>query len=268
MTIFPGRCPEIFFVYGQTGRRLCYYLIMINLDVRLSMAADLVEKCSVLADIGSDHGYLPVNLLQRGIIERAVITDVNRGPLDNALRTASRVGLTDRCTFIKGSGFEALSGCPSPDVISVCGMGGELISSFIVEREDIAGKSILVLQPMNNMAVLLRCLHEKGFCVSGESMVRDGYHFYQCVRAEYDGTVRSFADPYDYEFMPALVDRRDPVMREYLLSRLETERKIFSAMDGKELKDPSQAENTAGRIRAIEERLEKYDTQGNHQHHQ
>ena len=102
------------------------------------MAASMTGKCSLVADIGSDHAYLPVSLILSGNASRAIVTDLRQGPLENSRRTAQKYGLVEKMSFSRGSGFGALDGYERPDVITVCGMGGELIKSFIGERPDIA----------------------------------------------------------------------------------------------------------------------------------
>ena len=93
------------------------------IDARLMSSANFVRAGAVLADIGTDHGYLPIVLLKEGRIERAVMSDINEGPLATARRNVEDEGLSDKCTLILSDGALALEGLGITDY-SICGMGG------------------------------------------------------------------------------------------------------------------------------------------------
>ena len=82
----------------------------LTLDGRLSSVGKFVRQGAVFADIGTDHGYLPLALLRNGIIERAILSDINEGPLSSAMENARSAGLSDRCSFHLGDGAKELSG--------------------------------------------------------------------------------------------------------------------------------------------------------------
>ncbi len=81
---------------------------MLLLDRRLRAVYDAVEPCGVFADVGSDHAYLPIFLLLEAVIQKALITDVRKGPLANSRKNALRYGVADRCEFLLGDGLEVL----------------------------------------------------------------------------------------------------------------------------------------------------------------
>jgi tRNA (adenine22-N1)-methyltransferase len=93
------------------------------LDVRLATVKEQIEPCDFFADIGSDHAYLPICLLTEGIVRKAYITDVRRGPLANSRKNAQKYGVSGRCEFL----LETVWPCfkTSRDILSVCGMGGK-----------------------------------------------------------------------------------------------------------------------------------------------
>ena len=97
---------------------------------RLLSAAEFVRQGAYFADIGTDHAYLPLFLLEGGKIERAVCSDINAGPLETAKRNAEEYGLSDRIIFRLTSGAEGLSDMGITDY-AICGMGGELIAEII-----------------------------------------------------------------------------------------------------------------------------------------
>ena len=169
---------------------------MINstLDKRLLSCADYVRAGAVFADIGTDHGYLPIHLLKTGRIERAYLSDVNQGPLSSAERNAVREGLMDRCEFILADGASALKDKGITDY-AICGMGGELIARIIEDAPHLKDEGVrLILQPMTKQEHLRRYLALAGFLVIDERFSYDSGKYYVTMLAEYR------AEPYEPSF--------------------------------------------------------------------
>ena len=164
-----------------------------TLDKRLLSCADFVRAGAVFADIGTDHGYLPIFLLKTGRIERAYLSDVNSGPLSSAERNAAAEELTDRCEFILTDGAAALSGKGITDY-AICGMGGELIARIIEDAPHLKDGSVrLVLQPMTKQEHLRRCLALTGFTILHERFSFDAGKYYVTMVAEYCGERREIS---------------------------------------------------------------------------
>ena len=164
-----------------------------TLDKRLLSCADFVRAGAVFADIGTDHGYLPIFLLKTGRIERAYLSDVNSGPLSSAERNAAAEELTDRCEFILTDGAAALSGKGITDY-AICGMGGELIARIIEDAPHLKDGSVrLILQPMTKQEHLRRCLALTGFTILHERFSFDAGKYYVTMVAEYCGERREIS---------------------------------------------------------------------------
>ena len=101
-----------------------------ELTARLRVLAELVLQDSRLADVGTDHAYLPVWLQQRGVISRAVVSDLRQGPLDRARSTAEKYGLTGRMDFRLCDGLSAIRP-EEADTIAIAGMGGETVAAIL-----------------------------------------------------------------------------------------------------------------------------------------
>jgi tRNA (adenine22-N1)-methyltransferase len=169
---------------------------MINstLDKRLLSCADFVRAGAVFADIGTDHGYLPLFLLREGKITRAYLSDVNSGPLSSAKRNADAEGLSDRCEFILADGASALSDKGITDY-AICGMGGELIARIIEDAPHLFTEGVrLILQPMTKQAALRRFLAQRGFTVVCERFSYDSGKYYVTIAAEYTGEATVLSD--------------------------------------------------------------------------
>ena len=160
------------------------------LDARLEAAVSLVRG-GVVADVGTDHAYLPISLLRRGLCRFAVATDIHRGPAEIAAAHFSAHGIgNDRATVLLTDGLHGAERF-SPTDICIFGMGGEMIAHIIDEAPWVRSSDIrLILQPMSRVEVLRDYLDKRGFAVREERLVKTD-RVYQIIGAEYDGEVRS-----------------------------------------------------------------------------
>lgn len=166
-----------------------------NLDSRLSLAASFVRRGGVVADIGTDHAYLPIFLLLNGIVTDAVAADINKGPLDRARINAERYSLSDRITFCLSDGLKDIPLIEKKvtDIV-ICGMGGELIASIIEASGFVKDPSVrLILQPMSHVDKLRSFLSKSGFKIVDGGMAKAQGKIYQCLVCSYDGKVRSLS---------------------------------------------------------------------------
>ena len=163
-----------------------------RLDARLSAALPFVRGGTV-ADVGTDHAYLPLVLLKEGRCDFAVATDIHMPPARRAADCLSSHGIgDDRAAVLCTDG---LHGCEEfhPTDIMIFGMGGEMIIHILTEAPWVRDPSVrLVLQPMTRQGELRSYLLENGFCICDEAMVMTDRP-YQIICAEYDGTVRTAA---------------------------------------------------------------------------
>ena len=158
---------------------------MITLDKRLSAVAALVRQGSRLADIGTDHAYLPVHLVQAGVCPSAIASDIGEGPLDAARRTVTENGLTSEIALRLGNGLATVSAGEVED-IAIAGMGGETIVMILEAAPWVQDEGIrLILQPMTRAEDLRRWLLHNGFAILEEHLIIDGRHLYPVMAAEY-----------------------------------------------------------------------------------
>lgn len=156
------------------------------LDSRLMSALPYVRRGGTVADIGTDHAYLPIELIRRGISERAVACDVNKGPILRARAHISEAGLTDRIDTVQTDGLHGVERF-RPDDILIFGMGGELIVKILSEAPWVRDGAVgLILQPMTKASTLRRWLSESGFSILGESLTYED-QYYQTIYARFGG---------------------------------------------------------------------------------
>lgn len=228
-------------------------MINTTLDKRLLSCAGFVRAGAVFADIGTDHGYLPLFLLKEGRIKRAYLSDVNKGPLSSAERNAAAEGLADKCEFILTDGAAALKDKGITDY-AICGMGGELISRIIEDAPHLFTEGVrLILQPMTKQECVRRFLTERGFTVVGERFSYDSGKYYATIAAEFTGVTSALSDA-DAELGFDLPHDGDRV--EYL-GYLEGKKKaILKAINGK-IKGGHNTESDEADLRLIEERISR-----------
>lgn len=193
------------------------------LTERLKKAAELIGETEVLADIGCDHGYLPIYLLEKNCISFAYACDVRNGPLEVARKNIVKYGFADKIEIIKSDGLINITDKKS-DMISICGMGGRLISKILSDSLDYA-KSVgkLVLQPMTETYVLREYLRDNGFEIKKEVLARENDRFYNIIYAEVGEEKRR--DAFSMYFGGLLSESDDLLLLPYL----EKNCRIFSA---------------------------------------
>ena len=160
-----------------------------NLDGRLLSVADYVRQGAFVADIGSDHAYLPLWLTLSGRAVGAVASDVVPGPVARAEANVAAYGAGDRVKVMLADGLSGVKELPITDIV-IAGMGGELIASIIsAARWVFDEKYRLILQPMTHSEILRRELLSWGFLIIDEALTEsaDGKRIYTTICAEYKG---------------------------------------------------------------------------------
>jgi len=196
---------------------------------RLECIVSMVDKCNTAADIGTDHGYVAEMLLKKGICNKIIATDLNKGPLYRAREHLSEVKLSDKCDFRLGDGLTVLNEGEA-DTIIVAGMGGDLISEIIERSKHIAESAKqLILQPITKVDNLRRYLCNNGFEIIDENIVKEYNHFYFVIKTKKGFT--KYMDDIYYEISKILTDKRDTVMIEYINKVIDTNKKIISSLE-------------------------------------
>ena len=223
-----------------------------NLDKRLSMAAALVPCGARLADIGSDHAYLPIALCLEGKIECALASDINEGPVESAKANIKENGL---CAHIEAIRADGLMGAREfePDCITVLGMGGELIVSILDKAPWIKDEKItLILQPMTHAETLAYYLAQQGFATMDERIVCEGGRTdraYRIIKARFDGRAKK-------------IDAADAYVGKINLERGDEETRVYVRRTLYFLQNKINGQALAGRDAAPEKalvsELEKY----------
>ncbi|RQD66891.1 MAG: SAM-dependent methyltransferase [Tindallia sp. MSAO_Bac2] len=159
---------------------------MVKLPVRLDAIAAMISPVKSIADIGTDHGLLPVYLLQTGKTEYAIVSDINKGPLEKARKTAHLHCVESVMDFRLGNGLEVLRPNEA-SVIIMAGMGGLLINSLLDNSTKVINSvDYLILQPMQAVSEVRKYLLKNGYRVYVDRLVKEKNHFYHIIKVKYE----------------------------------------------------------------------------------
>ncbi len=199
-----------------------------KLDSRLMAVAHLVRNNKILADIGTDHAYLPVYLVENGIINKAIAGDLRVGPLQNAKETVVLHNLTDKIELRLSNGLDNFKD-NEVEEIAVAGMGGLLISEFIERTKWLKNQDIhLILQPMTHVEELRKTLYDNGFFIDKEVVAKDSNKLYIVLSVFYCAQVQKYTE-FDL-IVGKLPQNNDDLSKEYLVHIFEKYNKKFIAL--------------------------------------
>lgn len=197
---------------------------MIKLDERLNTIAECTRNNTFFYDIGTDHGYLPVFLVQSGKTERAVAADIAPFPLSKAESVIKENQLQDKIKTVLCDGLAKIE-LEFPCDIAIAGMGGDTICSIIDEKPELKNQAArLILQPMTKQYELRKYLVKSGFEITEEHLAKDG-KIYQIICAAWDGRKRDVPDEELFLGRPCGVHKN-----EYLEGRKRT---LLTVTEGK-----------------------------------
>ena len=201
-----------------------------TLSMRLERVATHVPAGARLADIGSDHAYLPVALMRRGLIAAAVAGEVATTPFHAARRTVDDNGLAQHITVRLADGLAAIEVADEISAISLCGMGGETIRGILdCGKAHLNGGERLILQPNGGEQPLRQWLMENDYQILHEELLRENRFYYEIIVAE-----RAEAVTYSAEqlyFGPLQMQARSPDFLAKWQRMLRQKRKTLASLE-------------------------------------
>lgn len=243
----------------------------VRLSKRMRMLADLVSAGNVLADVGCDHGLLPIYLVSTGKVRRAIAMDLRPGPLERARENIRAYCCEDRVETRLSDGLENIAP-EEADRILIAGMGGGIMLHILRKGAKSAQAAELILQPQSEIYEVRRFLWEQGYDILAEEIVEEDGKFYPAMRAVFRGgsgerlPEERTAAPAEEEllFGAHLIQRRHPVLKDYLKREEAVYRKLKASME--QLKDPGEktlrrAEEIDRRLTVIVRTLERFDVE-------
>lgn len=202
---------------------------MIHLSKRLNAIADMVPEGVRLADIGTDHAYIPIYLAQTHQIVHAVAMDINQGPLEKAKKHIQETGLSDMIETRLSDGLQYLKP-DEVDVVLIAGMGGPLMSRILVNgRHVLDHVHTLILQPQSEIPAFRRFLHNQGYRIVDEQMLIDDGKYYVIFKVE-PGT-ETYDSDVEYAYGRILLKKQDKTVEMYIQKELRSATQILTHLE-------------------------------------
>ena len=218
-----------------------------ELSKRLQAVADLVSEGQIVADVGTDHGYIPIYLLETKKCEKAIAMDINKGPLLRAKEHIAEHGLNQKIQVKLSDGVKALS-AGECDCVVVAGMGGALAVKIMEEgREVFKSLREFVLQPQSELAKVRQYLWENEYCVIAEDMVLEDGKFYPMMKVK-----SGSSNPYtqvELRYGRELLMQKHPILKIFLEKEMQTKEMIRGNLDSES------GEHIENRKRELQEEL-------------
>ncbi len=205
---------------------------------RLSTIASMAIKCNVVADIGTDHAYIPISLVENGTATKAIASDIAQGPLDKARSNIGAKALSGSIETRLGSGLDTLEPGEA-DVIVISGMGGILMRDILIRGEAVSRSATqLVLSPHSDIPEVRRFLVESGYFIVDENIVKEEgkYYFILDVRnvkpADTDDKISTLGMcDNDYLFGNCLKRKKGSIFGEYLMREIDKSNLIIKTLN-------------------------------------
>jgi tRNA (adenine22-N1)-methyltransferase len=222
----------------------------------MEAAAAMVSAGNILADVGTDHGYIPIELVQRGIVPSAIAMDLREGPLSRAREHIKERGLSDCIELRLSDGVSALSEGEA-DTVLIAGMGGELVIHILSDGADVCHSvRELILQPQSEIGEVRRFLRENGYRIVGEDMVLEDGKFYPMMRVVPGQQMERQTQHYGFRkevgdlYGPILLQQQHPVLAAFLERECNQQTKILEG-----LKQQPKSDKILRRIEEVSRRL-------------
>lgn len=198
---------------------------------RLEAIANLVPPCNVAADIGTDHGYVPIELINAKKCQKAIAMDVNQGPLERARRNIAAHGLSDYIETRLSDGLLELS-AGEADTVIIAGMGGALTIRILEQGQAVTeAVGYFILQPQSEIIKVRNFLNHRGMTVAAEDFIEEDGKYYPMMLVGHGMEEPYSAD--ELKYGRRLLREAHPVLRRYLEHEIQTKEEILLRLKGK-----------------------------------
>lgn len=229
---------------------------MTLLSKRLQAVYQMVDNNTRVADIGSDHAYLPVELIEQNVATYAIAGEVAVGPMSRSKEDVDKFGLTDKIDVRLGDGLAVIKEADKIDTVTIAGMGGILIQNILSHAtvEQLSHVQTLILQPNIGEPLVRHWLAENNFQIVDEDIVEEDRHVYEIIKAT---KVSTPVDLTDAQFLmgPVLIQKQTPTFVAKWQHKLNSFHKAVVNMQNAKHIDQSKIDAMNQDIKYIEEIL-------------
>ncbi len=232
----------------------------INLSKRLKCIADFVDKGAVVADVGTDHGHIPIYLVLNGIVDYAIGMDINEGPLGKADENIRLYGVSEHIGLRLSDGLEKLEENEA-DTVIIAGMGGRLIANILENGKNVlTSVSNLILSPHTDIENVRHYLMEHEYKITKEKMLLDEGKYYTVIKAVH-GTMNYDKEEF-FLYGKILLENRDEVLKEYLNLKKIKYNNILKKLSGDSEMIRGRKKELNDEMKVLESALEYWEGSG------
>lgn len=226
-----------------------------KMNLRLNTLAKMVDSGSRVADIGTDHAYLPIELVKNGKIDFAIASDVAAGPLENAKTDIAEAGLSAQIETRLGNGLETVTHQDQIDTVVIAGMGGKLMVDIL----DVAWSKeyqfdTLVLEPNIGEAGVRNWLMMHNYQIMDERLIAEAGHTYELIKAKLTDTKHDLTEK-EIFFGPFILQEKNPVFYQKWEGQLAYNQKLLQNLNKAKKKDEDRIKEVNHHIKLIEEEI-------------
>ncbi len=201
-----------------------------ELSTRLKTIANMVEQCDSVIDVGTDHGYIPIYLVENDMIKSAIASDINKGPVEKARNNITHNNVNSQICCRLGSGLSTVKK-GEVQVAIIAGMGGNLIRDILEGDLDVVKLfKYMILQPVQNAEVLREYLYSTGYDIIDEEICKDDGKFYEIIKVRYN-TKPIILDSIYYEISKILLQKKTLVMEKFIEFKLQKYTRIYNSLN-------------------------------------
>ena len=207
----------------------------VKLSKRLETVASCVGLCSTVADVGCDHGFTSIYLIENNMAKCGIAMDINKGPLERAKDHVREYNMENDIELRLSDGAKELVPGEA-DTLLISGMGGMLITKILNDSKEVVDDvKELVLSPQSDISLVRKCIHELGFSIDNEEMLTDQGKYYIVIRAVKGKECYNAEE--DYIYGKKLLEKKDMIFYQYLLKEKERVNKVLNKLANMTLSD-------------------------------
>lgn len=240
------RLPQPFSLFGG----------FMQLSKRLQALTELVTKGLRVADIGCDHAYVSIHLMEQNIASKVIAMDINKGPLERAKENIKKYGFENQIETRLSNGAQKLE-LDEVDAVLIAGMGGALMSKILAEKEEVVDSlQELILQPQSELFLVRRHIREHHFRIVEERMLVEDGKYYTMMKAV-KGEEPYVSEVCDY-FGKYLLEHKDEILRIFLEKELNKKTKIYETLQKDQEKHQVRLQELQEEIKLLQGGLSYY----------
>ena len=199
-----------------------------ELSKRLNWIINVMDKADIIMDVGTDHGYISIELIKRNLADKVIASDINKDPSNKAKPNVSLARLSNKIELRLGGGLAPVKN-NEVNAALIAGMGGNLIRDILEKDiEKVKNMDYLVLQPAQNPEVLREYLYTGNYEIIDEDVCEDEGKYYELFKVKYKENNSTKLEPIFYEISPLLLNKKSEVFKTYLEEKADKYKKVTS----------------------------------------